>query len=152
MISAKSVYSNIDQKPPSRHTMKRVCPNPIPWAEAFESLAAYARSHACTPPAPPRPLILAGWVGSNDQDKMLRWEDTITWAYTNGCGQIIEGIAEQDFYFVDNPTTYVVGPMADRCIGRGLLIPSLALRRQLSIAILRSCRPNGWRSLARSLG
>jgi hypothetical protein len=91
--------------------MKRVCPNPISWAEAFESLAAYARSHACTPPAPPRPLILAGWVGSNDQDKMLRWEDTVTWAYTNGCGQIIEGIAEQDFYFVDNPTTYVVGPM-----------------------------------------
>src|SRR5258708_39025405 len=91
--------------------MKRVCPNPIPWNEAFKNLVGHATSHICTPPAPPTPLILAGWAYSNDRDKMLRWAETVAWAYANGCGQIVDEIPDRDFYFVESPSTYSSGPL-----------------------------------------
>src|SRR5438105_1118445 len=91
--------------------MKRICPKPIPWNKAFDSLSRHATSRTCTPPAPPIPLILAGWVYSNDQDKMLQWADTVAWAYANGCGQIVDKIPDKDFYYVENPSTYSIGPL-----------------------------------------
>jgi hypothetical protein len=90
--------------------MKRICPNPIPWQEAFDRLTNYAELHPCTPPSPPKPLILNGWVWTNDVQKMDRWEETTTWAENNGCTDLVSGIPEQDFYFVDNPTSYAIGP------------------------------------------
>jgi hypothetical protein len=91
--------------------MKRICPNPMPWDGAFMRLTNYAKRHPCTPPSPPKPLILAGWVYSNDMDKMQVWEETITWAEKNGCSDLVSGISDRDFYFAENPTSYVVGPM-----------------------------------------
>jgi hypothetical protein len=41
---------------------------------------------------------------------MLCWEETVAWARINGCADIVE-ISDQDFYFVDEPTSYTVGPM-----------------------------------------
>jgi hypothetical protein len=78
-------------------------PNPIPWNLAFERLTKYAKARICTPPSPPTPLILAGWIYSNDSEKMQRWAETIAWADTNGCRQIVDEIPEQDFYFVEDP-------------------------------------------------
>jgi peptide subunit release factor RF-3 len=60
--------------------MKRICPNPIPWHAAFERLSKYAQDHVCSPPSPPKPLILAGWVSSNGVEKMERWAQTLAWA------------------------------------------------------------------------
>jgi len=91
--------------------MKRICPNPMPWHVAFKRLSNYARLHYCTPPSPPEPLILAGWAYSNDVEKMRRWEETVAWAENNGCIEFVSGIPDQDFYFVDNPTSYTVGPL-----------------------------------------
>ena len=91
--------------------MKRICPNPMPWHQAFERLTNYARSHSCTPPSPPKPLILAGWAYSNDVEKMQRWEETIAWAEKNGCTNLVAGIPEEDFYFVERPTAFTVGPL-----------------------------------------
>jgi hypothetical protein len=91
--------------------MKRICPNPMPWHEAFERLTNYAQLHPCTPPSPPKPLILAGWASSNDVEKMQRWEETIDWAEKNGCSNLVSGIPDRDFYFVEKPTSYSVGPL-----------------------------------------
>jgi hypothetical protein len=91
--------------------MKRICPNPMPWHEAFKRLTSYAQSHRCTPSSPPKPLILAGWAYSNDVQKMERWEETLEWADNNGCANLVAEIPEQDFYLVDIPTCYAVGPM-----------------------------------------
>jgi hypothetical protein len=71
----------------------------------------YAQQHACIPPAPPTPLILAGWAHSNDVEKMLRWEETVAWAIDNGCAEVVRAIPDEDFYFVDEPSTYAVGPL-----------------------------------------
>jgi hypothetical protein len=91
--------------------MKRVCPKPIPWNRAFESLTRHATAYVCTPPLPPIPLILAGWAHSNDQDKMSRWADTVAWAHANGCGQIVDKIPDQDFYYVENPSANSIAPL-----------------------------------------
>ena len=90
--------------------MKRVCPNPMPWNEAFTRLTKFAKAHPCTPPSPPKPLILASWAYSNDVEKMQRWEKTVAWAADNGCIEVVTGIPDHDFYFVSEPTTYVIGP------------------------------------------
>jgi hypothetical protein len=91
--------------------MIRICPNPVPWNEAFERLLRYAKAHPCTPPLPPTPLILAGWVSSNDVEKMRRWEETVGWANANNCTEVVEAIPDEDFYFVDEPTTYTISPL-----------------------------------------
>jgi len=91
--------------------MKRICPNPMPWHEAFERLTNYAQSHPCRPLSPPKPLILAGWAYSNDVEKMQRWKETVDWAMINGCSNLVTDIADRDFYFVEEPTSYMVGPM-----------------------------------------
>ncbi len=90
--------------------MRRICPNPMPWRNVFEQLAKHAQAHLCTPPSPPKPLILAGWAYSNDVEKMRRWEETVTWATSNGCLDLIR-ISDEDFHYVDEPTSYTVGPL-----------------------------------------
>ena len=91
--------------------MKRICPNPMPWHEAFERLTNYAELHPCAPPSPPKPLILAGWAYSNDVEKMQRWKETVDWAEKNGCSNLVSCIPDSDFYFVEKPTSYRVGPL-----------------------------------------
>jgi hypothetical protein len=46
--------------------------------------------------------LLVGFT-VNDSEKMQRWAETIAWADTNGCRQIVDEIPEQDFYFVEDP-------------------------------------------------
>jgi len=89
--------------------MKRICPNPMSWNNAFKQLTKFAETHPCTPPSPPKPMILAGWAYSNDVEKMWRWEETVAWANNNGCLKIVMDIPDHDFYFVNKPTTYAVG-------------------------------------------
>lgn len=62
-------------------------------------------------PDPPRPLVLGGWAATNDQEKLLRWENTVSWAVQNGCTEIISAIPEADFYYVKQVSTYEIGPM-----------------------------------------
>ena len=42
---------------------------------------------------------------------MHRWEETRKWAAKNGCIKLVSGISDRDFYFVEEPTSYVIGPM-----------------------------------------
>ena len=82
----------------------------MPWHDVFERLTKYAHGHPCIPPSPPTPLILAGWAYSNDVEKMRRWKETVAWATSNGCPGIVE-VPDEDFYCVDKPTSYAVGPL-----------------------------------------
>jgi len=82
----------------------------MPWHDVFERLNAYAQTHQCVPPAPPTPLILAGWAYSNDIEKMRRWDETVTWATSNGCADLV-AVPDTDFYCVNEPTSYSVGPL-----------------------------------------
>ena len=86
--------------------MTRICPNPRPWSEAWKHLTRYSEMHKCTPPLPPKPLILSGWAYSNDNEKKDRWEDTIRWATDNGCAELVNFIPDSDYYFVGEPTTH----------------------------------------------
>ncbi len=90
--------------------MIRICPNPEVWTAVFERLAEYAKRRPCSPPSPPKILILAGWNGTNDIEKKERWEETVAWAKANDCADIVERIPDTDFYVVETPSTYVVGP------------------------------------------
>ncbi len=91
--------------------MTRICPNPMPWNEAYKRLTRFAETQCCAPPLPPKPLILAGWAYSNDIEKQFRWEETVEWAANNGCQELVDSIPDDEFYFADEPTTYTVGPM-----------------------------------------
>jgi hypothetical protein len=89
----------------------KICPQPPIWHEAYQRLKAHAERHDCQPGEPPFPLLLNGWAYSNDMDKLHRWEATLEWATRNGCADLVSGIKEEQFYCVDSPTSYVVGPM-----------------------------------------
>jgi hypothetical protein len=94
---------------------KRICPNPSRWNDVFKQLVRYADTHPCSPSQPPTPLILGGWVGSNDVEKKRRWSETVDWASANGCRSIVEQVSDQDFYKTENPTSYSIGPMGGPC-------------------------------------
>ena len=87
-----------------------ICPNPAAWNKVFKQLEAFALSHPCVPPAPPVPLILAGWVYSNDIGKKDRWNQTISWATLNGCLELT-AVPEADLYSTAEPTSYQIGPL-----------------------------------------
>ncbi|MBN1900622.1 hypothetical protein JW926_04765 [Candidatus Sumerlaeota bacterium] len=74
-------------------------------------MSHYAQLNPCKPSSPPIPLILAAWTATNDLEKKQRWEETIAWAETNGCSHLVSCIPDQDFYFVEKPTDYMVGPL-----------------------------------------
>lgn len=77
--------------------MIRICPNPVAWDKVYRRLIAHARERGVLG-EPPRPLILAGWVHSNDAQKMERWRETVDWAEANGSAEIIEQV--DDYYTV----------------------------------------------------
>ena len=81
--------------------MSRICPKPIPWNNIFQDLTRHASSNACVPENPPKPLILAGWAYSSDLEKSQRWEETVSWAKSNGCVNLIDQLNQDDYYFAE---------------------------------------------------
>ena len=45
---------------------------------------------------------------------MSRWEETIHWAEANGCPALTK-VAEEDFYRVEKPSDYQIGPLGGPC-------------------------------------
>jgi hypothetical protein len=88
----------------------RICPNPTPWNDVYQKLKSLADSKAELP-APPVPLILNGWVYTNDLEKKQRWNETLEWAKAAGCISIVEALSESDYYFAQSPSDYQIGPM-----------------------------------------
>ena len=79
--------------------MIKICPNPIPWSNVFKKLSKFADDNENLS-EPPVPLILNGWVFSNDFQKKERWEQTVSWAKNAGCQELTDFLTTEDFYFV----------------------------------------------------
>jgi hypothetical protein len=56
------------------------------------------------------PFILAAWGATNDNQKLNRWVETVQWAKSNNCLNLIND-DEIEFYEVVNPTDYEIGPL-----------------------------------------
>lgn len=78
--------------------MRRICPLPPLWAQIHSSLLKHAAQNECEPKEPPKPLILAGWNFSDDDEKARRWRETIAWARDNGCESVMNDVSDHDWY------------------------------------------------------
>ncbi len=90
--------------------MKFGCPQPVSWAKVQSELTRAWEKSGREGPPPPIPLILNGWIYSNDLEKARRWQETLTWARARDLARIVE-VREQDGYYVEEFTTYEVGPL-----------------------------------------
>jgi hypothetical protein len=50
---------------------------------------------------PPIPLILAGWAFSNDFEKQQRWQETIVWAESHCCLELVRDLPLNSMYVVE---------------------------------------------------
>ena len=90
--------------------MMFVCPLPIPWHETYQRLEAAWEERGRRGSPPPVPLILSGWVYSNDVAKACRWSDTLSWAESHGFSDLIPKFANEQKYMVAEMSCYDVGP------------------------------------------
>ena len=63
----------------------QVCPEPTVWHEVHLALKKAARPSD----EPPIPLILSGWVSSDDREKAARWRETVAWAKARGLDDVV---------------------------------------------------------------
>jgi hypothetical protein len=81
--------------------MEFVCPKENILHEVYLTLLDYynkKREFISGPP--PKPLVLNGWIYSTDYQKKIRWEETIKWAQTYGCSNLIPILKSGDKYEV----------------------------------------------------
>lgn len=86
-----------------------ICPIPTRWNAIYQSLLKARKAHAIAS-KPPVPLILNGWMFTNDVEKAERWEETKTWAEENGFNQLL-AVAPEEWYSVDKPSNYDIGSL-----------------------------------------
>lgn len=91
--------------------MNFVCPKPLVWDRIYQTLRTYWQRRGEVGPAPPVPLILGGWVHSNDLDKHQRWCATIEWAREHRCSELIPVLEPEEGYWVQKMSTYDIGPL-----------------------------------------
>jgi|SRR5208337_2973142 len=82
----------------SPYAVKFICPNPQPWSEIYQKLEAewIARGRVGSPP--PVPLILNGWMASDNNAKHKRWLDTVRWAEQHDLLHLIPELPYEDQY------------------------------------------------------
>ena len=90
--------------------MKFVCPQPESWAKVHSALTRAWEGHGRKGPPPPVPLILNGWVFTNDLEKAKRWEETALWARDSNVEHIVSDLRDEEKYCIEEFTTYEVGP------------------------------------------
>jgi hypothetical protein len=90
----------------------RVCPNPDEWYRVYRELNQFSLVNECYPRTPPSPLILQGWVYSNDITKYKQWLRTKLWAFRNKCFELVV-LEDHAFYKVFEMSTHAIGPLYD---------------------------------------
>lgn len=85
-------------------------PLPMPWNRVYKALCRHAEELACD--QPPKPLILAGGIYSNDTEKAERWREFQSWAKAKDCPELV-ALPQSDLFITDEPTTQSIGPMGD---------------------------------------
>jgi len=84
---------------------------PPVWSAIYSRLMAAREASDKAIPEPPSPLILGGWVSTNDVEKRLRWQSTVAWAARWGVSHLIGELSPDQMYRVSSLTDYEVGPM-----------------------------------------
>ena len=100
-----------------------ICPLPDRWNEIYKDLCASYEiktgkklptyvADICKAGGPPTPLILNGWVFSNDTDKRRQWQETLRWAKqcdlldltrVENCDQYISsGCSQSDGMYIES--------------------------------------------------
>jgi len=71
-------------------------PRPMPsqLAELYTALREWAEDHPCEPADPPKPLILAAYWDTTDNEKDRRWREMQQWAERNGCGYLLANVTD----------------------------------------------------------
>lgn len=77
-----------------------ICPKPPLWQKIHQRLIETMHDSAASSP-PPTPLILAGWAFSNDVEKQQRWQETIAWAESHGCSELVRDLPPSSMYVVE---------------------------------------------------
>lgn len=75
----------------------KICPTASVWHSVNIAMVKNAEINGL--PAPPIPLILAGWVFSSDQEKKQRWDATVKYATDHNCRHLIDHLDDECFYF-----------------------------------------------------
>lgn len=89
--------------------MKVVCPQPASWVEVHGALTRAWEAGSREGPPPPKPLILTGWISTNDLEKAQRWQETMIWARARNLEHVAQ-VRKQDGCCVEGFTAYGVGP------------------------------------------
>ncbi len=76
-----------------------VCPMPQEWARIHRRLLQAWRRSEGRFPEPPRPLILNGWVATDDWEKAHRWAETIEWVKRWQLDHLVPDIPEGRRYY-----------------------------------------------------
>jgi hypothetical protein len=71
-------------------------PRPMPshLAELYTALREWAEDHPCEPAEPPKPLILAAYWDTTDNEKDRRWREMQQWAERNGCAHLLADVTD----------------------------------------------------------
>ena len=73
-----------------------VCPQPTSWCKLFEMLEDYKNNELKIP------LVLNGWIMSNDFQKNIRFKQHLKWAYDHGqikeIDKFLRSLPKEDWY------------------------------------------------------
>ena len=74
-----------------------ICPMPRKWNDVYTALLDVWRKGGSKPQdKPPVPLILAAWWDTPIIAKKVRWLETVKWAATHGCSQLVPELTEEE--------------------------------------------------------
>ena len=125
-----------------------ICPNPRRWHEIDERLLGVCAERKITR-LPPKPLILNGWVSTNDLEKAHRWAETVNWAEKHGLADLV-AVDPPDWYAVEKPSSCPIGPL-----GGPMYLPwrfdSVARPSEQSVRAAFEALLNNWVSIAGEL-
>ena len=83
-----------------------VCPEPKIWAKTRAALMREFERRNDIEQAPPKALVLGGWVHSDDFEKKEAWEATVQWADENNCSHLIPVLGESERHVCFNIVTH----------------------------------------------
>lgn len=88
-----------------------ICPRPGKWSGIYQRLHRAWEAEGAIGAPPPVPLILAGWVYTNDLEKKARWEATVAWAMGHALSHLIPPLSAAERHEVVRPSDYAIGPL-----------------------------------------
>jgi hypothetical protein len=84
-----------------------VCPQPGTWHKIHTALREAWEQAGSKGSAPPTPLILNGWMFSDDRGKKVRWDQTLAWAKSQELEFLIPALTPDMAYRVDEIREFV---------------------------------------------